>query len=672
MGPQEYTLIKLKALDVSPDIKGLTGNKELYFVCATLRPETMYGQTNCWILPTGEYDLVLAFDKPLDRNTHESSDGILRKMYNTIEEALIDCNSVYICSSRSAYNMAYQGIVPLKRNCDSLPEIISLGKFSGEKLIGTSLCAPRSVYPKIYALPMFSISMDKGTGVVTSVPSDSPDDYAAWIDIKTKAGIREKYNISEEWLLEPVPIIDIPELGSSAGIVAYEKYKIQSQNDASKLKQAKEEIYKKGFYGGVMTVGEFKGMKIADIKDRCKEQLMRQGDALSYLEPENTVVSRTGECCIIALCKQWYIEYGEEGWRKEVYNWVSNEGRFETYFPQVRSSLLEVINWLREWACSRSYGLGTCLPWDCENNQKVLIESLSDSTIYMAYYTICHYLHSDVRGSERGIFDIPIEHINDDFYDYIFCLTDIPSEVTVRNIGLDRLNKIRDEFSYFYPLDCRVSGKDLIFNHLTMCLYNHSAIWENKSQFWPRSFYCNGHIMVDSTKMSKSLGNWITLEEGIREYTSDACRIALADAGDTIDDANFCRDLANSSIMRLYSFIQLAQFYMENRNKLRGGTEESSNTDLSDFLKENPTCVDSFSQIDDIFTSEIIRLSSEAFNSYSNFSYRDALKCSLFELQLRRDQYRQLCNSNDMLMNSDVLRLLIGKFNRRPQALRAA
>jgi hypothetical protein len=49
--------------------------------------------------------------------------------------------------------------------------------------------------------------------------------------------------------------------------------------------------------------------------------------------------------------------------------------------------------WLQQWACSRSFGLGTRLPWD----EQYLIESLSDSTIYMAYYTIAHYLQVSGR-----------------------------------------------------------------------------------------------------------------------------------------------------------------------------------------------------------------------------------------------------------------------------------
>ena len=41
----------------------------------------------------------------------------------------------------------------------------------------------------------------------------------------------------------------------------------------------------------------------------------------------------------------------------------------------------------------------------------------------------------------------------------------------------EALEAMRREFTYWYPMDLRVSGKDLIQNHLTMSLYNHAAIW---------------------------------------------------------------------------------------------------------------------------------------------------------------------------------------------------
>jgi leucyl-tRNA synthetase len=37
---------------------------------------------------------------------------------------------------------------------------------------------------------MMTISMNKGTGVVTSVPSDSPDDWMAISDLRSKKALR--------------------------------------------------------------------------------------------------------------------------------------------------------------------------------------------------------------------------------------------------------------------------------------------------------------------------------------------------------------------------------------------------------------------------------------------------------------------------------------------------
>lgn len=134
-------------------------------------------------------------------------------------------------------------------------------ELTGQDLIGTRIKAPLAKYEYIYVLPMLTVSLDKGTGVVTSVPSDAPDDYAALMDLKNKPPFRAKYNVTDEMVLpfEVVPIIDIPEYGDTAAVKLYNELKIASQNDKEKLVVAKERVYLKGFYDGVMKVGPHAG-----------------------------------------------------------------------------------------------------------------------------------------------------------------------------------------------------------------------------------------------------------------------------------------------------------------------------------------------------------------------------------------------------------------------------
>lgn len=91
-----------------------------------------------------------------------------------------------------------------------------------------------------------------------------------------------------------------------------------------------------------------------------------------------------------------YLTYGEAEWRNKTEDALA---KMETYDPVVRHAFEHTLGWLEQWACSRSFGLGTKLPWDPE----FLIESLSDSTIYMAYYTIAHILQEgDMFGERHG------------------------------------------------------------------------------------------------------------------------------------------------------------------------------------------------------------------------------------------------------------------------------
>ena len=124
--------------------------------------------------------------------------------------------------------------------------------------------------------------------------------------------------------------------------------------------------------------------------------------------------------------------------------------------------------------------------------------------------------------------------MTDENWEYIFCNGPFPSPSPLEQSKADIL---KHEFNYFYPLDIRSSAEDLVNNHLTFALYTHAAIFPKDK--WPLSMRTNGHVMLDGQKMSKSKGNHLTLRQAVEEFGADATRLALADSGDVMDDANF-------------------------------------------------------------------------------------------------------------------------------------
>lgn len=110
--------------------------------------------------------------------------------------------------------------------------------------------------------------------------------------------------IKEEWVagFDPIPLIEVPGMGNICAKHAVEELKIQSHKDAAKLEQAKEKCYNEGFYKGVMLMGIGEGQKVEVAKPLVKQQMIDEGNAVPYYEPEKEVTARTGESCIVALC----------------------------------------------------------------------------------------------------------------------------------------------------------------------------------------------------------------------------------------------------------------------------------------------------------------------------------------------------------------------------------
>ena len=611
VGPQEYVLIKLEVLPVEDATRHSkmsklleSCGKKVYMVPATLRPETMYGQTNCFVLPTGEYGAYVV----------DATD------------------EVFIMSARSARGLSCQCTQDNKGYTKGFGKITCLETFTGEELMGLPVKAPLAKYDKVYTLPLLTISMSKGTGVVTSVPSDAPDDYVSLKALQEKADFRAKFGLTDEMVLpyEVVPIISIEGYGNASAEFMCKKLKIKSPNDKAKLTQAKDETYLKGFTIGVMEVGPHKGKKVSEAKPIIKQEMMDAGQACLYFEPESKVVSRTNDECVVAATDQWYLAYGEESWTAAVRKHVLNEETFNAYDPNALKAYDDKTEWLKEWACTRQFGLGTYLPWDPE----WVIESLSDSTIYMAYYTIAKYLQGE--NNLNGDFDKSPEHVDPKalttaVFDYIFRNGPLPDNC---GVPTETLDKMKNEFRYWYPMNLRVSAKDLIPNHLTMALFNHAAIWEDEPEIWPKGYYCNGHVLVDAQKMSKSKGNFLMMNETIQKYSADATRFACADAGDSLDDANFSRETADAAIMNFF-------------NEDAWINETLASLDLRE---------GELNFVDKVLNNETNRLIVAADKAYSEMQFRVGLQSAWFEMMLARNEYRSWCQDSSIPMHKDVVR----------------
>eukprot|EP00195_Chlamydomonas_chlamydogama_P014672 CAMPEP_0202900896 /NCGR_PEP_ID=MMETSP1392-20130828/12094_1 /ASSEMBLY_ACC=CAM_ASM_000868 /TAXON_ID=225041 /ORGANISM="Chlamydomonas chlamydogama, Strain SAG 11-48b" /LENGTH=1103 /DNA_ID=CAMNT_0049587353 /DNA_START=121 /DNA_END=3432 /DNA_ORIENTATION=- len=598
VGPQEYTLIKMEALELNGKLDALKGQGRVFLMAATLRPETMYGQTNCWVLPEGQYGAYKGLN-----------------------------DEIYIMTERSALNLSYQEKTPVRGQPECLLEL------TGQDLIGTPVKSPHAVHERVYVLPLLTILTNKGTGVVTSVPSDSPDDYAALLDLKKKPKLREKYGVLDEWVMpfEVIPIIDIPGFGNMSAQKVCEDLKIQSQNDTVKLAEAKQLVYLKGFTDGVMVVGKYSGRKVSEAKPLIKTEMIDAGMAMIYSEPEKQVISRSGDECVVALTDQWYMTYGEEEWRALTQRCLD---QLETFSDEARNSFNGCLGWLQQWACSRSFGLGTRLPWD----PQYLIESLSDSTIYMAYYTVAHLLQGgDMYGRSQAASTsasvIKAEDVTDAVWDYVFLGAAAPADCKVPESVLVAM---RREFEYWYPFDLRVSGKDLIQNHLSFTLYNHTAVWGQEK--WPKAFRCNGHLLLNSEKMAKSNGNFKTLTEAIHEYSADAMRWALADAGDGMDDANFETSTANAAILRLTKELAWVEEMLAEGAGLREG---------------EPSTIQ-----DKVFANEINIAIVRTREAYDRMLFREALKTAGYDLSNARDVYRFATAGAEGMNRSLILRYI--------------
>jgi len=489
--PEEYTLIKYKL------------DEETFLPAATFRPETIFGVTNMWINPDADY-----------------------------VEAVVNGEKWVVSREAAEKLMEQERKVEVKR------------VFKGRELIGRNFTNP--VTGKQFPiLPGWFVDPKTATGVVYSVPAHAPYDWLALKDLQEKPEVLGEFGVDSEIVkaIKPISLITVEGYGEFPAVEVVEEMGIRDQHDP-RADEATKSLYKKEFHGGLLKAncGVYSGKTVREAKDVLIADFKRQGYVDSMYDLPEPVVCRCMTPCIVkVLSDQWFLNYSDAEWKAKAKEAVA---QMQIYPETARQYFLTVIDWLKEWACARTTGFGTPLPW----GKGWIVETLSDSTIYMAFYTINKYIRE---------YGIEPEALTREVFDYIFYGKGEAKGVCQdSDIPADILEAMRQEFLYWYPFDLRVSAKELVPNHLSFCIFHHAALFP--PEHWPRAIGVNGMLMIEGKQMHKSKGNFVTMKNAVDKYGADATRCALLLGAEGMDDPDWRGDNAADIKGKLVSLRKLA------------------------------------------------------------------------------------------------------------------
>ena len=133
--------------------------------------------------------------------------------------------------------------------------------------------------------------------------------------------------------------------------------------------------------------------------------------------------------------------------------------------------------------------------------------------------------------------------------------------------------------------------------------------------------------------MSKSKGNFLMMDECVNTYSSDVTRLTCADAGDSLEDANFSREVADAALMGLYTELKWVEENFAGLGGLWGEGEEAN------FM-------------DKVFDNSMNRLVHETDAAFGEMRFRDGLKSGWFEFVSARNVYRDWCAVSGVTMKA--------------------
>jgi leucyl-tRNA synthetase len=480
---QEYTLLKFKFGDD-------------FLVAATLRPETMYGQTNLWINPTGSYVRVAVEGEN------------------------------WVMSQEAADKLKYQkDDVLLKEDVDP------------KKLLGRYALAP-FIDNEIPILPADFCSPSIGTGIVTSVPGDAPYDYVALRILQEDIEQCELFGLDCNDIkdIALIPIVKSKGYGKFPAQEIVEKMGIKSLQDKEKLDEATKELYKVGHHTGVMreNCGKFAGMKVEEAKELMKAELLENGRGDIFHDLSEEVICRCGERVIIKrIDDQWFIKYSDATLTEKSKEHVQSMSVFP---EEYKTHLPGVLDWFNDRACARlGNWLGSKFPFD----DTWTIEPISDSTLYPTYYIVSKFVKSG---------ELSVKDLTEEFFDYVFL---------GRGIGKEKWKKVKEEFDYFYPLDVNLGGKEHKTVHFPVFLMNHVAILPKEK--WPQGIFVNWWVTGKGSKISKSKGGAEPIPDAMEKYGVDAMRLYYSHIGSPHIDVVWTEEVVlnyKNALERIYTLFE--------------------------------------------------------------------------------------------------------------------
>lgn len=459
--------------------------------CATLRPETIYGVTNLWINPSGVYVRI-----KVGEENWIVSQAAAEKLEGQRED-------IDLGTQVDAYGRHLHVVDP-----SSLIERDAENPVTGAKV------------------PILSgafVDPGRATGVVMSVPAHAPYDWQALREIRPD--------------IQPIMIIRNPKTQGVPAEEACRRFGVKSQADRAALDQATEMVYADEYHGGEMlpNTNRLSGLKVSEAKEEIKAILQATGTYASLQDFSEEVVCRCGrQVTIRRIPDQWFIRYSDAALTEES---KKHAATMKIYPEEYRRDLPSVLDWFGDRACIRK---GSWLGTEFPLKPGWIVEPISDSTFYSAYYVVAPFVNRQ---------KIKPVDLTDAFFDYVF-------------LGLGKAqapvwDEVRRDFDFWYPVDINLGGKEHKTVHFPPYVMNHVALVPPEKR--PLGIFVNWWVTQKAgEKISKSKGGAEPIPNAAKKYSVDGMRLYYCNASSPHVDLEWDPDTvldARARVVRLHQFV---------------------------------------------------------------------------------------------------------------------